>query len=180
VLHSCKLKMPHDAISSLVVIDPNEDAYYKAKTFDPHFRGGFVITSDELLYLNKINARNFTYRVCKERLYTVNNGLLFRNDSFLIEAFDRIIVQLQSNGLINYWITKYIDTSYFDVKRPTRQPEQLTLGQLLGSFQMWLCGLACAIGCFAIEVIWYKIKRRKIGSGQEQQQACSSISRDEK
>lgn len=142
-----------------MIIEPKEDAYYKAKTFDPNFRGGFPITSDELLYLNKINVANFTYRVCNEHLYTVNNGLLFQNDSFLIDTFDRIIIQLQSNGLINYWISKYVDTRYLNIKETSRQPSQLTLSQLIGSFQMLLCGFALAAASFFIEVIYFKIKR---------------------
>ncbi|KAG5684044.1 hypothetical protein PVAND_013296 [Polypedilum vanderplanki] len=166
---------------SIIIIKPSEDAYYKAKTFDPNFRGGFSITSDELLYLNKLNVANFTYRVCKEHLYTVNNGLLFQNDSFLIEAFDRIIIQLQSNGLINYWITKYIDTSYFDIKKADRIPEQLTLSHLLGSFQMWLCGIILATGSFIIEVIYYKIKKVERGKSllNERKYILSSISKKE-
>jgi hypothetical protein len=158
------LKKNYQPFFSLVMIKPSEDAHYKAKTFDPEFKGGFPITSDELLYLNKVNVQNFSYRVCKEKLYTFHNALLFQNDSFLIEAFDRMIIQLQSNGLINYWITKYIDTSYFDIKKSASPPEKLTLSQLLGSFQMWLCGVALAAATFAIEVIYNGMKR--VGRGK--------------
>lgn len=121
-----------------------------------------MITSDELLYLNKINAKQFTYRVCKEHLYTVNNGLLFQQNSYLIEAFNRVISYLQSNGLINYWISKYIDTKYYDVKDPAKRPQRLTIHQLYGSFQMLFFGLFAATVCFVAESIYKKIRRRKL------------------
>lgn len=120
-----------------------------------------MITSDELLYLNKINAKQFTYRVCKERLFTVNNGLLFQKNSYLIEAFNRVMSHLQSNGLIDYWISKYIDTSYYDVKEPGKQAQRLTIHQLYGTFQMLCFGLFASTICFIAEVLYMKYRRRK-------------------
>lgn len=129
---------------------------------DPDFKGGFMITSDELLYLNKINANQFTYRVVKEHLFTVNNGLLFQKNSYLIEAFNEVISQLQSNGLIDYWISKYIDTSYFDVKETGKQAQKLTINQLYGSFQLLFYGNCASFMCLICEVIYKKYQKRKI------------------
>jgi hypothetical protein len=119
-----------------------------------------MITSDELLYLNKINAKNFTYRVCNDKLFTINNGILFQKNSYLIDAFDLAISHLQSNGLLNYWIKKYIDSNYYNVKdaKDARMPEKLTLSQLLGSFQMWFCGMIIASIAFMLEIIYFKIQ----------------------
>lgn len=147
---------------SIVQIKPEEEEKYKRKTLDPDFKGGFVITSDELLYLNKINANQFTYHVCKEHLYTVNNGLLFQQNSYLIEAFNRVISYLQSNGLINYWISEYIDTKYYDVKLLRKSPQRLTIDQLNGSFQMLLIGLSASTVCLISEVFYKKIRRKRL------------------
>lgn len=141
---------------STVPIKPDEADDYKRRTFDPDFRAGYVITTDELLYLNKINANHFTYRVCKEHLYTVNNGLLFQKNSYLIEAFNKAILNLQSNGLIDYWISNYIDVSYLNVKEKKKSAEKLTIHQLSGSFQLWLVGLLIASICFILEIIFEK------------------------
>lgn len=121
-----------------------------------------MITSDELLYLNKINAKQFTYHVCKEHLFTVNNGLLFQQNSYLIEAFDGVILKLQSNGLINYWISKYIDTKYYHVKELRKHPERLTIHQLYGTFQMLFLGLMASTVFFLVEVIYKRLQRWKI------------------
>lgn len=152
----------HFLISSTVQIKPEDVEKYKRKTLDPYFKGGFMITSDELLYLNKINANQFTYHVCKEHLYTVNNGLLFQQNSYLIEAFNRIISHLQSNGLINFWISKYIDEQYYDVKEPGKKAQRLTIHQLYGSFQMLFFGLLASITLFIFEIIHKKFRKRKI------------------
>jgi hypothetical protein len=149
-------------LRSAVPIAPDEADYYKQRTFDPDFRGGFVITSDELLYLNKINVNQFTYRICKERLYTVHNALLFQPNSFLIEAFDRVILQLQSNGLIDYWISEYIDVSYYNVKEAKKSAQKLTFHQLNGTFQMLFIGLLIASFTFIGEQIYSRFHRRKM------------------
>lgn len=153
--------------SSAVPIAPDEADYYKQRTFDPDFRGGFVITSDELLYLNKINANRFTYRVCKEHLYTVHNGLLFQRNSYLIEAFDRAILKLQANGLIDYWISEYIDVSYYNVKELKKNAQKLTFHQLNGTFQMLFIGLFIASITFVCEHIYSRFRHCRIKAIKE-------------
>lgn len=142
----------------MILIKPDEVEKYMERTFESDFHGGVAITSDELLYLNKINAKNFSYRVCKEHLYTVSNGLLFQKNSYLIGAFDRIILRLHSNGLLNYWIKKYIDSSYYNVKELPQMPSKLSLNHLLGSFQIWLSGILIALFSFIFELIYFKIQ----------------------
>lgn len=142
---------------STVIIKPEQADDYKRKTFDPNYHGAFVITTDELLYLNKINAKKFTYRACKEQLYTVNNGLLFQKHSFLVEAFNKAILQLQANGLINYWISKYIDNVYLNVPEPRKPAQKLTIHQLHGTFQMLVAGHLLSAFCFTVEILFKKI-----------------------
>ncbi len=131
------------------------------KTLSSKFKGGYLLSSEKLLYVNKINAKNYTFRVLKEHLYTVNIGLLFKKDSYLIEAMNRVISKLQTNGLIHYWISKYIDEKYYNVKQPPKQAQKLTIDQLYGSFQMLFFGLFVSFISFLVEIIYTKIKEEK-------------------
>lgn len=48
------------------------------KTSNPNFKGGICSTMDEVLFVNKVNYKSFTYRVLSENLYSFNNEIYFR------------------------------------------------------------------------------------------------------
>lgn len=130
------------------------------KTLNSNFKGGVIVSMDEVFHLNKLNIRNFTFRVMREHLMMAQVAILFQKNSFLKEAFDRKMKLLKSNGLINYWISQYIDYSYSNVKTSKRAPEKLNVQQLLGGFKICFFGLCLASVCFILEFLVYASRAR--------------------
>lgn len=136
---------------------------YRRKTLDPNFKGAVLSSMDEVAYLNKkhVNARvnGLTYHNLKESIFTSQVAMFFQKNSYLTEAFDQKIKRLKSNGLINYWISQYIDFNYLNVKQIRKAPDKLNLPQLLGGFQIWFCGICVSSIAFIAEVIVRAVKK---------------------
>lgn len=136
---------------------------YRQRTLDSSFKGAVIASLDEIVYLNKMNVKNFTFRVCREPIFMAQVAIFFQKSSYMKEAFDQKIKLLKSNGLINYWISKYIDYSYLNVKQPKKGPERLNLSQLLGGFKVWMFGLCFSLLSFILEFL-FKLTSESIGN----------------
>ncbi|CAO1407675.1 unnamed protein product [Diamesa serratosioi] len=114
---------------------------YRAKTFDPSFKG--AITSDQMniAYYNKLNHRNNTLNACKE--YVINPPLVFyfTKNFYLVETFSLLTKSLKEAGVIDIWYSKYVETKFLDFKKPKQGPQKLSFNHLLGGFQMYLFGI---------------------------------------
>lgn len=114
---------------------------------------------DEVLSLNKLNHKTFTYRVLPEYLYSFNNGIYFRKNSPFVEAFDEKISLFKSAGLIEFWVSKYLDISYLNVKTMSTLPRKLNMKQLEGGFRLWMYGCIASFAALLIEIIFTKCQK---------------------
>lgn len=110
---------------------------------------------DEVVYHNRLNVKNFTLRVMKEEVSMGPVAILFQKNSYLKDAFNQKMKLLKSNGIINYWISKYIDSSYSRAKQSRKTPEKLNVQQLLGGFKICFYGLCIATVSFILELLVY-------------------------
>lgn len=129
---------------------------------DPYFKGAVCSTLDEVLSLNKLNWKNFTFRVLPEYLYSFKNGIYFHKNSPYIKPFDEIISSFQSAGLIEFWVSKYLDISYLNFKELTKAPKKLNLKELEGGIQLLIYGYSVSFLVFLLEIIY--ANRFKIAS----------------
>lgn len=108
---------------------------------------------DEIVHLNKQNVKKFTFHVCKEHIFMAQVAVFFQKNSYLKDAFDQKIKLLKANGLINYWLSRYIDYNYINVKVPSKGPEKLIINQMLGAFQILFYCLLFSCFMFIFELI---------------------------
>lgn len=131
-------------------------------TLNPNFRGAVVSSNDEIVHLNKLNYKNFSYTVCNEMILTVPVVFYLHKDSYLTEVFSEKIDDLKSAGLIDYWISKYVDSKYLNIDSKDKSRKKLNYQELSGAFQLFAVGLICSVIAFMIENLMSLRSKRKI------------------
>lgn len=132
------------------------------QTLDPELKVGVIATYDEIVYQNQFNLKNYSHNVCKEQIMMIHVTMFFQKNSYLKEAFDRKIKALKPNGLINHWISQYMDYKYLQVKQVESGPEKLNLQQLLGAFKVWAFGLSVSLLFLFVELIVNFLEKQKL------------------
>lgn len=127
---------------------------------DSNFNGVVGCSLDEVIYLNRLNYKTFTYKVCKEHLLSLQAVLLFQKNFYLLNAVDKTISELKAAGLVHHWISKFIDPKFLSILQPDPGPKKLSVNHLLGGFEVWLCGLIAASILFAFELIIFEKKKK--------------------
>ena len=100
-----------------------------------------------------------SYNVLNEIVLTVPTVFYMRKNSHLTNIINQKIDDLLSNGLINYWISKYLDEKYLRLKAQDGGPDVLNLDELYGAFQLLVIGLICSFISFIVEVLRTRINR---------------------
>lgn len=126
------------------------------ETLDSDMKVAVIASFDEIVNINKLNRNNFTLHVCKEDISMAQVVMFLRKNSFLKEAFDQKIALLKTNGLINFWISKYMSNRYLVEDPPVNYPEKLTLHQVLSGFELWAACLVLSLLFFTLELIIHK------------------------
>ena len=109
-------------------------------------------SNDRVIYLNKMNYKNFTFNVCNEIVLTIPTVFYLQKNSYLTEIFNEKIDALKSAGLIDYWMSKYLDPEYLSVKVEEKGPTQLKFSELSGAFQLLVFGFFCSSAAFIVEI----------------------------
>jgi hypothetical protein len=90
---------------------------------------------------------------------TINIVMYFPKSSYLSETFSKKLSELSTAGIVNYWIKKYADMRFLNIKTVNYQQKKLNLEKLAGVFNIWLIGLAVGLFAFIVEVC-FEIKKR--------------------
>jgi hypothetical protein len=61
---------------------------------------------------------------------------------------------LKSGGIINYLISKYLNTLYLNEKILPSGPKKLNIENLSGGFQAWLIGCGISVFVFIAEKVY--------------------------
>lgn len=141
------------------VLKSSEVPGIRMKTLDSGFQGTLVSSLEQILYINKINQKNYSLKVCPEYLSRFYYGIYFRKNSYLIHAVDNQILILLQNGLISYWARMYVDENYLKPKMETKAPQALQMDQISGVFEVFAGGLFLAILAFLAELVFFKCFR---------------------
>lgn len=134
-----------------VFIKLEEQEEYRHKTLDPDFNGAVFNYLTQVLYLNKLNKKNFTYKVCKEKF--TNNKMVFylRKHFYIRDEFNLLIRYSNENGLMNFWQSNHLDFGIIDSKK-FQGPKKLSFRELLGSFEIYGGIIFIAILIFLLEI----------------------------
>ena len=128
-----------------------EVAHIYKMTLNPKFKGGICTSLDEVLYLNTLHHKNFTYRVLPEYMYDFQIVLYLQKNSPYLRAFNRKIFWLKDGGIINYIVSQYLNPMYLNEQQLSRGPKKLTIQKLSGGFQVWLIGCGISLIAFVGE-----------------------------
>jgi hypothetical protein len=113
----------------------------------------------DVLYRNQQTYKEFVLQICKEQLMTVNIVMYFPKNSFLRDAFNKQLGGLSTAGIVQYWVQKYANPRFLNIKAASSAQQKLTIEKLSGVFNILLIGLAIALLAFIVEIATFKIKK---------------------
>lgn len=117
-----------------------------------------AFTLDFIIHGNKQTYGNRTIEICKELLFTHQYVVYFRKNSYLVDSANRVIQDLQTNGMMSQWEKESMDPKYLKAPEPTKEPKRLDLSQLLGGLIIFVLGWVAGILFFFLELVSLKIK----------------------
>lgn len=112
-----------------------------------------VSPKDYLTYYVMSKHKRGVFYVLPDRFFAQHITIYFPKHSYLIERFNFLLMQLRSQGLVDYWAEKYLDLSYFDLVEAEGN-DALDLEDLWGLFFMYLILVALASLVFLMELLW--------------------------
>lgn len=135
-----------------------ESEKYRRKTLDTKFKGVVFSYESQVLYLSQINRKNFTYTLSKEHFATTPMVFYFRMDHYLVPKINEALDMMQSNGIIDFIISKYADKGTLKVK-PDGGPKVLEINRLYGAIEIYFLCTFIAFLIFLMELAT-KLKQR--------------------
>jgi hypothetical protein len=132
---------------------PNNDiGIYRDKTLNVSFHGVVFHYLDQLLYLNSLNYKNFTYTICKERFVSSQFVFYFQKGHYLVEEFNYQIELMKANGVVQWIKNSYVDLRFLRTQKGNVERKVLTVHHFSGAFKILMICFAIATGVFAIEI----------------------------
>lgn len=120
---------------------------------DNTFEGAFLSTEAGVAYYNKMN-RNKSVLSSVEQLFLVPFSIFFKKHSCLISSVNQQINDYTSSGLLQSWVSHYIDSRFLSKKTDEdTSPKKLAINQLIGAFQLCIFVYGLSICIFLLEVI---------------------------
>ena len=132
---------------------------YQRRTMDPYFKGAAVGPLNDVLFSNQQNSKNFTLRILPEIILSVPTAMLLPKNHFLTDEIYEKVNLMQSAGLIDYWVSKYLDTKLKKVQSDDGAAEELTVEHLRGGFLFYGVGCLLAFVSFVCEVFGRKLSK---------------------
>jgi hypothetical protein len=127
-------------------------------TLNPSARHVVTSSLEQVLYINKMNYKDYTLTVCREYLFTYLYGIYFRKNSYLVHMFNQHIAYFKTSGLIDFWASDFISMKYLNMQVQSDEPKQLRIHELLGGFEVLFAGMIFGSLLFVVEVIAEKCR----------------------
>lgn len=147
------------------IISNTQIENYRRKTLDSSFKGVVFSYLSQVLYINNLNRKNFTYLIAKEQFVTNQLVFYFQRNHYMTDRFNKKIYTLHEAGLIQNLVLKYMDSSHMltITKASKAQPAKpLEFRRLSGIFSVWACLLLLSIVVFIFEHLWSYKRHRKV------------------
>jgi hypothetical protein len=126
---------------------------------DPDLHAAFMTPLSYVLNHNRMKKNSLI--VCKQGVAVMSVVMFFTKNHPMKIVVDEKLQQLDSAGMIDYWIEKYANKNkYFNMKNESSGPRKLTVLHLLGVFNILFFGYTLAVFVFIFEVLLPKIKER--------------------
>jgi hypothetical protein len=128
---------------------------------NPHSKTAYATSYEEVVAFNKHFFNNITMNICNEVIMTIPTVFYLRKNSYLTRIIDEKISALNSAGLTNFLISKYLDPKYLRVKIFEQGPRRLRLAELGVSFKLLAFGTLSSVAVFAVEIVMNRARKFK-------------------
>lgn len=138
-------------LSRVKMIKNSDLENFMLKTLDPHFDGIVFNYITQPLYLNGLHYKTYSYKIASEVF--VRNQFVFylQQNHFFVETVNMNIERFIQSGLVDKWISKYVDKHFLlpPVQIKTNQP--LSFTHLAAVFYLLIIGQGLSMFVFMIE-----------------------------
>ncbi|XP_067635784.1 glutamate receptor ionotropic, kainate 5-like [Eurosta solidaginis] len=121
-----------------------------------------VSPRDFLTYYIMSTRQRGGFYVLNDRFFAQYITIYFPKHSYLINRFNDLILQLRSQGMIDFWARKYLDVSYYKMVPPTNN-DALDMEDLWGVFIAYFILIGLTMVVFLAELIWYQVTLWMVG-----------------
>lgn len=73
-----------------------------------------------------------------------------------MESINVLFGRLKEAGLLNFWISKYIDYKYINMREPRTGPKIMNVYELMGILEIWFMGILLSSFVFVMEWFWFR------------------------
>lgn len=147
----------HPELNALTQILPlSEYPKYERLMQDPATSAVLMHTFDFVLYKNKAIYRDKPLLMASQHIIDQQITIYYPNHSCLTHAFNPVLRELNSNGLIAYWVKQYIDPMFLVQKLKTGHDEKdliITNDHLRDIYWVVIGGWIVAVFVFVMEVL---------------------------
>lgn len=118
------------------------------------------VGSHTLIMLDLENNTSHKVKILNEVFLTFSSVIYTRKDFYLVPAFNEIIENLKSSGLIKIWHERSIN-----LKPKIREPDfpqQLRIEHLSGCFEIFGVGLLISLVVFIAECVHFTVQKSNV------------------
>jgi hypothetical protein len=142
-------------------MNPEDFFMFLRQIMNPYSKIAYATSYEEIVALNKKFFNNFTMNVCNEVIMTVPTVFYLQKNSYLTRIIDEKISALNSAGVTNFLISKYLDPKYLRVKNFKQGPRKLKLIELGVAFKLLGFGIMSSVVVYGIEVVMFRVRKPK-------------------
>lgn len=85
--------------------------------------------------------------------------MYFSKNFYLREAINYKLNELQTAGILEFWIKNYADMRFYKMKGEQIGPKKMEIEQLFGAFNLLFIGLGVGIIVFIVELTGLSLKK---------------------
>ncbi|XP_019555475.2 uncharacterized protein LOC109424746 [Aedes albopictus] len=121
-----------------------------------------VCTLEHIAYHNKHRLKQGFLRSSRDSLSSYPMVIYYPKRTFLVRVLDRVIGQIETAGLMDFWVRRYGNYNFFPKRVEVTQPTALKVDQLMGCFECICVQWVVSCGVFGLELLsrWLSGLRR--------------------
>lgn len=119
--------------------------------------GVILCTLEHIAYHNKHRLSMGFLRSTRDSLSSYPMVIYYPKRTFLVRVLNRMVGQIETAGLMNYWVRLYGNYHFYPQKIDVAQPIALSVQQLMGCFESICIFWIISCGVFILELLSPKL-----------------------
>lgn len=124
-------------------------------------RIAFQDAMTNIIAANMRHKHKFTHTVCKQYIWTLNVGMFFPKNFYLVKTISTTISRMQSAGIVQKIIDEFVDMKYWNLKAEAVLVKPLSMKHLEGAFSCLLLLCLASILVFILELAYSAFSKFK-------------------